>query len=249
MTILVGCGPLLDAAQYDAASIKPNHDNDSRFVFRIEPNGTLAATGITLRRLMMTAYRVHGFRIAGGPEWVSSMRWDLRATHQGAVTGHEIDEMLRGLLEDRFKLRTHAEVRNLPVYELVIDHKGSKVPVGENPQGEPSIQVAAGLIRMTNTTAATFASQLSYALGRTVIDKTKLAGNFDFVLEWKPLAGEDGGPTTSGAPPLANPESMSLQDGASVFTAIREQLGLRLKPARGPVEVVVIDDVQLPGAN
>jgi len=180
---------------------------------------------------------------------VSSRRWDVRATHQGAVTGEQMDEMLRGLLEDRFKLRTHAEVRNLPVYELVIDHRGSKVPMAQNAQGEPSIQVAAGLIRMTNATASTFASQLSYALGRTVIDKTKLAGTFDFALEWKPLAGEDGGPATIGSPLVANPESVSHPDGASVFTAVREQLGLRLKPGRGPVDVVVIDDVQLPTPN
>src|SRR6185437_6412804 len=72
-------------ARYDIASIKPDNDNDFRFVFRFEPGGRLAATGITLRRLMMTAYQVQGFRIVGGPDWVSSKQWDIQATPDRAV--------------------------------------------------------------------------------------------------------------------------------------------------------------------
>lgn len=249
MTILVGCGLVLNAAHYEVASIKPNHDSDSQFMFRIEPSGTVAATGITLRRLMMTAYGVQGFRIVGGPDWVSSRRWDLQATHEGAVSAEQVHEMLRALIEERFRLRTHAEMRNIPVYELVIDHRGARVPAPRSTEEKPSIQVASGLIQLTNATPATFASQLSYALGRPVIDKTNLEGNFDFALKWKQLPNEDGGPTTSGSPQVANPESASREDGPSVFTAIWEQLGLRLKSGRGPVMVVVIDDVQMPTPN
>jgi uncharacterized protein (TIGR03435 family) len=111
------------------------------------------------------------------------------------------------------------------------------------------VRVGVGLIQLTKATAATFASQLSYALGRPVIDKTSLSGEFNFVLEWTPEPGEDGGFTTAGLPSGASDQPASIPDGPSIFTAIPEQLGLRLKSRRGPVEVIVIDDVQMPTAN
>jgi uncharacterized protein (TIGR03435 family) len=111
------------------------------------------------------------------------------------------------------------------------------------------VRVGAGLIQLTKATAATFASQLSYALGRPVIDKTSLSGEFAFALEWTPEPGEDGGPTTAGLRPGASDQPASVSDGPSIFTAIPKELGLRLKSGRGPVEVIVIDDVRTPTAN
>src|SRR5579863_10370449 len=115
MTALAGFGQQgAEAPQYEVASIKPNTSDDVRVAFRIEPDGTVAATGITLKRLMMTAFNVQGFRIVGGPGWVASRRWDVQAKHNGATD--QIRQMLRGLLEDRFQLRAHSEIRNMPVY-------------------------------------------------------------------------------------------------------------------------------------
>jgi uncharacterized protein (TIGR03435 family) len=249
MTALVGYGQSIEPPKYEVASIKPNAASDFRFAFRIEPSGPLAATGITLKRLMMTAYNVQGFRIVGGPDWVISRRWDVQAKPDRVVSPDQIRAMLRALLEDRFQLRSHSEKRQLPVYELTVDRKGSKVQRVNDSETKADVRVGAGLIQLTKATAATFASQLSYALGRPVIDKTGLSGEFDFALEWTPEPGEDGGLATAGLPPGASDQLASISDGPSIFTAIPEQLGLRLKSGRGPVEVIVIDDVQLPTAN
>jgi uncharacterized protein (TIGR03435 family) len=249
-TTLVSYGQRgMEPPTYEVASIKPNTDDDFRYAFRIERDGTLYATGITVKRLMMTAYNVQGFRFIGGPGWVAARRWDVQAKPSRAASEEQIRPMLRALLEDRFQLRAHSETRDMPVYELVVDRNGSKVPTAKDAKATPIVRVATGSIELTNNTSATFASQLSYALAQPVIDKTGLSGNFDFAIRWTPEPGEDGGPTTAGLPPGTSAPPASTPDGPSVFTAIREQLGLRLKSARGPVEVVVIDNVQMPMAN
>ena len=198
---------------------------------------------------MMTAYDAQGFRIVGGPEWVVSRRWDVEAKPDRVVSPNQLRPMLRSLLEDRFQLRTHVEARQLPVYELSVDRKGSKVQRAKESETNADVRVGTGLIQLTKATAATFASQLSYALGRPVIDKTNLAGEFNFALEWTPEPGEDDGPTTSGLPPATPVEPASTQDGPSIFPAIQQQLGLRLKSARGLVDVIVIDQVHMPADN
>jgi uncharacterized protein (TIGR03435 family) len=250
MTALVSYGQQgTDSPKYDVASIKANIDSDFPYTFRIEPDGTLSATGITLQRLMMTAYNVQGFRIAGGPGWVTSRRWDMQAKPYPAASPDQVRPMLRTLLEERFQLRSHSETRSMSVYELVVDSKGSKLRKAKDTVANPTVRAAAGSIELTKATSATFASQLSYALAQPVIDKTSLSGNFDFALKWTPQPGEDGGPATAGLPPGTRPQPASTQDGPSIFTAIREQLGLRLKSGRALVEVVAIDGVQMPTAN
>jgi len=235
--------------KYEVASIKANAGSDLRAAFQIEPGGRLAATGITLRRLMMTAYNVQGFRIVGGPDWVSSRQWDVQAKPDRAASPAQIRPMLKALLENRFQLRCHSENRLLPVYELGVDVKGPKIREVTDGEAKTDVRVGAGLIQIQKATAATFASQLQYALGQPVIDRTSLSGEFDFALKWTPEPGEDGGPVTSGLPPGTTDQPASTTDGPSIFTAIREQLGLRLTAGRGQVEVIVIDDVQMPTAN
>jgi uncharacterized protein (TIGR03435 family) len=250
MSALAGYGQSgAETPKYDVASIKPNSGDDSRFAFQIEPGGRLAATGITLKRLMMTAYNVQGFRIAGGPDWVGSRQWDLQAKPDRVASPNQIKPMLRALLENRFQLRCHSEERQLPVYELSVDLNGSKVQRVTDSETKADVRAGAGSMQLTKATAATFASQLSYALGQPVVDRTGLSGEFDFTLKWTPEPGEDGGPATAGLPSGANDRAVSTTDGPSIFTAIREQLGLRLKSGRGPVEVIVIDAVQMPTAN
>jgi bla regulator protein blaR1 len=251
MTTLASYGQRdTELPKYEVASIKPNVDNDFRYVFRIAPDGTLYATGITLRRLMMTAYDVQGFLLIGGPGWVSAKRWDVQAKPGRPPLGtKEIRPMLRALLEDRFQLNVHSEARNMPIYELTVGPKGPKLHRVEDSKTKLDIRTGNGLIRFTKATVATFASQLSYALARPVIDKTGISGEFGFALEWTPFPGEDGGLATSGVPPGTPEQPASSPGGPSIFTAIEEQLGLRLKSGRGPVEVLVIDGAQMPMAN
>ena len=234
---------------YEVVSVRPDADSDFRHAFRIERDGALYATGITLRRLMMTAYQIPGFRLVGGPGWVSDRRWDVQAKPSRAASDKQIWPMLRGLLEDRFQLRVHSETRNMPVYELTVGPHGSKLQTVYGSNIKLDIRTGNGFIRFTKATVATFASQLSYALARPVMDKTGIAGEFKFDLEWTPLPGEDGGPTSSGLPAGTPEQPAPTPDGPSIFTAIEEQTGLRLKPGRGPVKVVVIESAQVPSAN
>lgn len=237
--------------KYEVTSIRPNAGGGFSFTFHMEPNGTLIATGITLKRLMMTGYRHQGYRIVGGPAWVDSQRWDVQAKSgfSRAVSGDQSSQMLRTMLAVRFQIHTHSETRNLPVYELGVDRKGSKLRSVDGSKTKEDIQTGNGSIRFTKATVATFASQLGYALGRPVINKTGLTGEFSFALDWTPAPGEDGGPTTSGLPPETPEQPPPTTDGPSIFTAITEQLGLRLQSGRGPIEVLVIDQAEKPDAN
>jgi len=246
MRLLGQAQPDPKAPAFDVASIKPTSDDDLRFVFHIEPDGTVSASGITLKRLLMTASNVQGFRIVGGPDWVAAKRWNVQAKHTGMASLDAIRSMLRGLCEERFQLHTRGETQSLPVYELVVDRKGLVIPRPREPNATTTVRAVPGSLRLTNATSATFASQLSYSVARPVIDKTNLRGTFDFALEWTPIPGEDGGPTTAGLPPAEGEATPTTLGGASIFTAIREQLGLRLNPARGPVDVLVIDHVERP---
>jgi hypothetical protein len=173
----VAFGQTIAPPKYEVSSIKPPADSDFQYRFNIEPDGMLYATGITLRRLMMTAYQIQGFRLVGGPGWVSNRRWDVQAKPSRAASDKQIWPMLRGLLEDRFQLRVHSETRNMPVYELTIGPHGSKLQTVDGSNIKLDIRTGNGLIRFTKATAATFASQLSYALARPVIDKRASRAN------------------------------------------------------------------------
>ena len=235
MTILVGYGqPGREPPKYEVASIKPNTDNDSRFAFRIQPGGSLTATGITLKRLMMTAYNVQGFRIIGGPDWVAASRWDLQAKPDRVASPEEVRQMLRSLLEDRFQLRSHSEKRRIPVYELAVDRKGSKLQRVTDGDTKPVVRVTPGSIQLTKATPATFASQLSYAVGRPVIDKTGLSGEFNFAIEWTPEPGEDGGPTTAGLPPGTRNSPLQLRMGRRFLQRFQSNWGFASNPGAAP---------------
>jgi uncharacterized protein (TIGR03435 family) len=132
------------------------------------------------------------------------------------------------------------------VYELAVEPGGATVPMTKDPDVKSTVRVMPGSLQLTNATSATFASQLSYAVARSVIDQTNLRGHFDFALEWTPFAGEDGGPTTAGLPPGIDDRAPGAPQGVAIFTALREQLGLRLKNARASVDVIVIDHVERP---
>ena len=187
-------------------------------------------------------------RIIGGPKWLGSAKFDIVAkcdekterefgTMPVKEQLHAEQSMIGVLLADRFKLRTHHEMRRLPVYALVQIKSGSKM--------KPSVQVnkeepgdangPLGNWKGDGVTMAEFARDLS-ALpevgGRIVVDKANLKGKFDFTLQWTP-------------DPTPTPDS----EFPSLLTALREQLGLKLEMAKEPVDVIVIDSVELPTPN
>ena len=240
--------------QFDVATIKPSAVDNGDFAFRALPGGTLSCTGVTLKMLIMEAYEVKAFQISGGPSWVGSARWDLEAKVEGVQGRLPPDQerlMLRALLEDRFQLKVLSETKEMPVFALVVAAAGSKLTphVGEAiPMGQ-RFRLGLGLYSVKQGNIARLVAELTRQLWRPVIDKTDLKGEYDFTLEWTPQPGQ-GGPESLGLPPQPLESAPPVNpDGPSIFSALQEQLGLRLESQKGPVEIIVIEHVEKPSDN
>jgi uncharacterized protein (TIGR03435 family) len=255
--VILSAGTLVRAQQstprpaFEVASIKPG-DPDSQ-VFRIGslPGGRFAANNASLKMLIQTAYDVRGHQISGGPNWLDSAKFDIDAKPDSATPippgpagGPQMRLMIQSLLEDRFRLKVHRESREEPVYELVVAKGGPKLQPATDSlkQQQRGMRMGRGQLTGTAAPVSILVAQLSQQLGRSVIDKTGLAGQYDFELKWTPEIGQSqSGPTDAvPAPDLT---------GASLFTAIQEQLGLKLESTKGPVEVLVIDSAEKPSEN
>jgi uncharacterized protein (TIGR03435 family) len=223
---------------FDVASVRPCSASDERYAYRRLPGGGLYATGVSLKVFMVEAYGVKPFQFSGGPKWIDEDCWTVRATVEG-VTGQlsivQQAPMLRNLIEDRFQLKLRTETREAPVFELTVAKGGSKLTPhpGESTAVE-MMRTIQGSWNLKNVDLTFLTNRLSRQLGRTVIDKTNLKGRYDLRLEF---ANEEGG---------GDPASASR---ASIFTAIQEQLGLKLSPGKGPVESFVVEHVERPSAN
>ena len=240
--------------QFDVATVKPTADKTNQFMMPGGPQaGTYRATGVTLKMLMMYAYGVPAaFQVSGGPSWVGNERWDIEAkVDEGKVQRDEFVPMLRSLIEERFQLKVLRETKEMPVYALVVAKGGPKlVPhSGEPPKREDRMRTQFGWMQFQESGLAPLAYQLSLQLGRKVTDKTRLTGRYDFTLEWAPEPGQ-GGLEAIGLPPDPNlkpPPADPNRPG--IFTALQEQLGLRLESGKGPVDMVVIESVEKPSEN
>jgi uncharacterized protein (TIGR03435 family) len=183
----------------------------------------------TLENLIEMAYRVDGYRISGGPGWLRQTRYDIEASPAAPVGHDQALLMLRTLLEDRFRLRLHHRTDRMQGYILVVDKGGSKLPVSkESTEGfhlmsMEEIRGAASL--------SMFAGVLKGILGAPVEDDTHLAGKYDFELKWK--ADNSAEATTTASEPEL-----------TIFTAIKQQLGLALKPAKVAVDMIVVDSAE-----
>jgi uncharacterized protein (TIGR03435 family) len=162
------------------------------------------------------------------PKWAENARFDIVAKIPAGVTFDQMRHMLQATLIERFKLVLHRESKDLPIYALTIARDGLKIK--ESQIGHGGFQIARGQIKAANAPLAAFADRLSQMLDRPVIDQTNTPGVFDFTLEWSPDQ------------PMTNPGDESPSPaGPSIFTAVQQQLGLRLEARRGPVGVLVID--------
>ena len=194
---------------------------------------------MTLRALVRIAYDVRDLQISGGPPWFDADRWDISATAGKEVSDSERLRMLQTLLEDRFQLKIHHDTKDLPVYALTVAKNGSKLT--PNTDGVPQfiqLQASGGLFSMRghDVPLPKFADLLFNHVGRIVIDRTGLRGSFDYNLQWAPDPAN--APNINGAKMESNP------DGASIFTAVQEQLGLKLESTKGPVPILTIDSAE-----
>jgi uncharacterized protein (TIGR03435 family) len=221
---------------FEAASVKPAPPGrGSVMYYRTPPGGRVSVSNATLKLLIQNVYRVRDFQVSGGPSWLATEGWDIEATPGSnatpPITPEQRDEMFKTLLADRFHLVLHRETKELAVYDLVVAKGGPKLRASGDQPGFGMTNT--GSITFKKTSVSTFANVLSGVLGRKVIDKTGLQGNVDVDLHWTPDERADAQP----------------DDGPSVFTAIQEQLGLRLESSKGPVEVLVIDRAGKPTEN
>ena len=255
---------------FEVASVRTNRSGALQWDFDAPP-GRVVGTNVVLRDLIRFAYNIYGgdwdIRI-DAPEWIKTARFDIDATTQGVVPAARAMSMLRQLLADRFALKVHYENRLRPIYELVraradgrlgpqitpntvdcgalgtanqaaiaagkpplVTFDPSKRPVCGSRATGPN-EISSGAFTMEQ-----LAMQLSRPVGRPVTNNTGLSGGFDYDLRWAPeQTGADAGALRESALP-------------SIFTALEEQLGLKLVPGRGPVQVLVIDSIRQPASN
>ncbi len=241
--------PKAPALTFDVSTVKLNKSGSGNSGSGMK-NGYFTATNVTLKNLMQySAFGIPGPRIVGGPKWLDSERFDIEAKIDPAVADQlqklgreeykrQSQAMFQQLLSDRFKLTTHWETRELPVYNLVVAKGGQHLQPAKDPDRGPGTDSGNGQIGGTSVPVPDIARALTQEaageLGRVVLDKTGIAGKYDFKLKWTPDTGTDTPPANS---------------GPSLFTAIQEQLGLKLEPAKGPVEVLVIDRAEMPTEN
>lgn len=239
------------------------------FGIRPMPGGRITGTNVTLRLLITTAYGLQDFQIFGGPGWIETARYDIEARPESPVGANDWKEMLRNLLVNRFRLAFHREAKTLPVYALVPAKKDGKPGPGmveskeggcvardpSKPLGPPgpgelpfcgNVLMGASQLSATAAAPGDIAPMLSRVLGRKVIDKTGFTGKYDITLKYTPDENQLAMMAPPGMPPPPAPADTS---SPSLFTALQEQLGLKLEPQKGPVEIVVIDRAKKPSEN
>ncbi|HEX4138093.1 MAG TPA: TIGR03435 family protein [Bryobacteraceae bacterium] len=246
------------APSFDVASVKRNATGAAGEQVRVMPGGRLEVRNMTLRMLVQQSYRVMPFQISGGPKWMDSSRFDIVARADGDTGADALFLRLKTLLEERFALKAHREIREQSVYLLTTAKSGAKVERAEgtcvardpnHPElaprpGERAPNYCGNMRRgrqslegqgeklsdQNGFTLGTLTGQLSSILDRPVLDRTGLTGIFNFHLQWMPEQGDDAG-------------------SPSIFTALQEQLGLKLEAGKGPVELLVIDQAEEPADN
>jgi uncharacterized protein (TIGR03435 family) len=294
-------GPPVDPnAQFEAASIKAfDNSGSGPVMMRIMP-GRVEASGVPLRLLLRQALRVQDYQIIGAPDWVNGERYSISAKMPDGAQPNASPVMMANLFKDRFKLVTHTETRELPIFELVAARQDGKLgpnlkpssaecqaqiqarrggpppagggrpggPAPGGPGGQPepgrgaggpppldfskpapcgSLGIGPGMATAGGQPIAQVAQFLSQFTGRPVYDKTGLTGTYDFNLRWAPESAAGGSPLGP-PPPGATPPPVD-PDAPNIYTAVQEQLGLRLENTKGPVEVVVIDRIERPSLD
>lgn len=231
------------AQSFEVASVKPNTSGASSSNTNTRPGGRFNATNVELRLLIREAYRLQDFQLIDAPDWTRAEHFDITATAGREAQSDEMRLMLQALLADRFSLVVHKETRELPIYALQLARTDGKlgsqltkaeidctketpqlaIPCGTNTNSSNnSATMRAGSVPMSS-----LAPTLSMWVNRFVIDRTGLTGGYNLTLTWTPNQTAD-------------------TSGASIFTALQEQLGLKLESTRGPVEVIVVDRVERP---
>jgi len=270
--------PANDAA-FEVASVKANKSGQPFVQVGMAPGGRFTATNVPLRQLMLMAYQLQPFQIEGAPAWITTERFDVVAKGSGPLapaapgTPGPIQFMMKSLLADRFKLVAHIEKKEMPVYALMVarsdgrlgsqlkastidcaavnaGRRGGPPPAGppnfDGPAPQCGMMVRPGGVKAGGVPINQILQLLSQNVQRIVVDRTGLTGNYEIDLTWTPEQIPQGrGDAPPGAPALPPIDP----NGPSLFTALQEQLGLKLESTRGPVDVLVVEKVERPNED
>jgi uncharacterized protein (TIGR03435 family) len=250
-SLILAAGLASAQSGFDVVSIKPSDPLSGNVHIGLSQSGAFEAIGVTLSIMIAQAYDIRPFQVVGASGWMETDRYEIHTKdetpgpneaelfkmteEQRNVYRDRFLAKLRVLLADRFQLKIHRETKEMPVYVLTVAKSGSKLqtlPPNGKPEGNLSARRnSEGKSEITGQKlpVASLARFLSGQLGRTIVDQTGLTAKYDFTLTYAPDMGDTTGP--------------------SIFTALQEQLGLKLDSGKGPVDVVVIDSVEKPSAN
>jgi len=241
------------APAFDVASVHQNVSVGGRsHIVSSGHDSHFTTINARLTMLLPFAFGVPSDRIVGGPGWLNQNKYDIEAEGDAALDERMSkltwdegrlwkQQMVQALLKDRFQLAYHRETRELPIYNLVTD-KGAPKLVASQANGKTIDHGRGHIVIHGGDSTSLLAEELAKEVGRVVIDKTGIEGRYDIDLKWTP---EDASSAASNGS-TANPGDAS---SPSLFTAIREQLGLKLESAKAPVEVIVIDRIEQPTPN
>lgn len=250
LPVAVGQTPTDSAApKFDVASVKLNHGGgDGRsHIYSLSTSGSFRTANVSLKGLLQFAFDLPETQILNvtGPAASQTFDIDAKVDDTTEEQMHKLtsDEgklrkrlMVQALLGERFKLVSHSETRELPIYALMVAKGGAKLE--ESKSDGRKVSGSYGKLVLEGLTTDGIARELAKVVGRVVVDKTGISGRFDVTLLWTP----DQGPAKVNGEPIPDPPP-------SIFTAVQEQLGLKLESQKGPVQVLVVDHVELPTAN
>lgn len=276
LSVLAAALVWAESPSFEVASVKANHSGDHMVSLMNAPGGRFTAKNVSVKMLIRLAYKVQDFQIAGGPAWIDSERYDIEAKPEGSgqdsspapatddrreAAMEQQRLRIQALLADRFGLTVHRDAKELPVCALVVAKGGAKLqpaavtPDSAEPLATPGakgpmfkgrgMRMGRGELSGQSAPLSLLAETLSNQIGRTVVDRTGLTGLYDFTLKWTP---DESQPQMFPGPPPAD-RAANADSGPSIFTAIQEQLGLKLESQKGPVPILVIDRIEKPSEN
>jgi uncharacterized protein (TIGR03435 family) len=224
----------LAAQSFDVVSVRPNTTGAGRSSEQTN-SGHVMAENITLSSMIQQAFNVRAFQISGAPGWIDTDHFDIQATTGTTkdLNDIELQPYWESMLATRFHMKYHRESREMQVYSLLQTKSGAKLTENTT-DGNTSTGISNGKdrvsVKSTHISMPHFAELLGRRLDRTVLDKTGLTSSYDVNLEWSPEPSSDTG-------------------SASIFTALQDQLGLKIESGKGPVEIIVIDSLERPTEN
>lgn len=253
---------------FEVASVKRNKSGQPGGRLEMQPGGRFDAVNATVRQLIVRAYQLQDSQIVGAPAWTNSERFDIAARAKRNLTPEEFSAMLKNLLIDRFQLSAHTAAQDQQIYALILLRKDGKLgpslrrsnvdcdkvaeeaialrggappemPAGEFPPCSIGMS-GAGKMSARSKPLSQLLSFFSQMTGRPVEDRTGLQGAFDIDLHWTPT------PASASPTPEATDATLG---GPSIFTAVQEQLGLRLESVKTPLLTIVVDHIEMPSEN